>query len=107
MKTLIAVFSAFPAVLETVQAVEMAIPLPNVGQQKLNLVLNAAGAAWELGEVAEQINKTNWLAAVQAMTTIAVAGLNAVGVFGTSAGPSSFSGTPVATTTAAAPVSSN
>jgi hypothetical protein len=84
MKTLLAVFNAFPAILQTVQAVETAIPLPNSGLQKLNLVLNAAGSAWEIGQVGEQINKTNWLSAVEAMTNLAVAGLNAAGVFGTS-----------------------
>jgi hypothetical protein len=84
MKTLLAVFNAFPAILQTVQAVETAIPLPKAGLQKLNLVLNAAGSAWEVGQVGEQINKTNWLSAVEAMTNLAVAGLNAAGVFGTS-----------------------
>jgi hypothetical protein len=92
MKTFLAVFNAFPAILQTVQAVEAAIPLPKSGAQKLNLVL---GAAWEVGQVGEQINKTNWLAAVQAITNIAVAGLNAAGVFGTSGNA------------ATAPVSSN
>jgi hypothetical protein len=84
MKTLLAVFNAFPAILQTVQAVETAIPLPKSGLQKLNLVLNAAGSAWEIGQVGEQINKTNWLSAVEAMTNLAVAGLNAAGVFGSS-----------------------
>jgi len=85
MKTLLAVFNAFPAILQTVQAVETAIPLPKSGLQKLSLVLGAAGSAWEIGQVGEQINKTNWLSAVEAMTNLAVAGLNAAGVFGSSA----------------------
>ena len=84
MKTLLAVFNAFPAILQTVQAVETAIPIPKSGVQKLNLVLGAAGAAWEVGQVGEQINQTNWLSAVEAMTNLTVAGLNAAGVFGTS-----------------------
>jgi hypothetical protein len=95
MKTLLAVFNAFPAILQTVQVVESAIPMPKSGQQKLNLVLGAAGTAWEVGQVGEQINKTNWLSAVEAMTNLTVAGLNAAGVFGTSP------------ETAATPVSSN
>ena len=37
--------------------------MPKSGQQKLNLVLGAAGTAWEVGQVGEQINKTNWLSA--------------------------------------------
>ena len=95
MKTFLAVFNAFPAILQTVQAVEAAIPMPKSGQQKMNLVLGAAGAAWEVCQVGEQINKTNWLSAVEAMTTLTVTGLNAAGVFGTSPN------------TGAAPVSSN
>src|SRR5271170_681832 len=85
MKTLLVVFNAFPAILESVLAVEEAIPLPTAGQQKLNLVLGAAATAWEIGQVGEQMNQANWLAAVQAMTDMAVAGLNSAGVFGTTA----------------------
>ncbi len=104
MNTFLAVFNAFPAILASVQAVEAAIPLPKSGQQKLNLVLGAATTAWEIGEVGEQMNESNMLAAVTAMTNIAVAGLNAAGVFGTSQ-PATAAATTPATT--AAPVSSN
>jgi hypothetical protein len=83
MNTFLTVLNAYPAILASVQAVEAAIPLPKNGQRKLNLVLGAATTAWELGSVGTQINKTNWLAAVEAMTGITVAGLNAAGVFGT------------------------
>ena len=99
MNTFLAVFNAFPAILASVQAVEAALPIPKSGQQKLNLVLGAAGTAWEIGQVGEQMNQSNMLTAVAAMTNLAVAGLNAAGVFHTST-----------TTTAAAPatpVSSN
>ena len=107
MNTFLAVFNVFPAILATVQAVELAIPMPKAGQQKLNLVLGAATTAWEIGEVSEQMNETNMLAAVTAMTNLAVAGLNAAGVFGTSQ-PAQATGTPATTpTTTAAPVSSN
>ena len=85
MKTFLTVFNAFPAIIGAVQAVESAIPIPKSGQQKMNLVLGAAGTAWEVGQIAQQINKSNWLAAVQTMTNVAVAGLNAVGVFTTNA----------------------
>ncbi len=83
MKTFLTVFNAFPAIIGAVQAVESAIPIPKSGQQKMNLVLGAAGTAWEVGQIAQQINKTNWLAAVQAITNATVAGLNAAGVFTT------------------------
>src|SRR5580693_7658336 len=97
MNTFLAVFNAFPAILASVQAVEAAIPLPKAGQQKLNLVLGAATTAWELGQVGEQMNKTNWLIAVEAMTGITVAGLNSAGVFGTTStvAPSAVPATPV------------
>lgn len=84
MKTFLTVLNAFPAIIGAVQAVEAAVPIPKSGQRKLNLVLGAAGTAWEVGQIAQQINKTNWLVAVQAMTNMTVAGLNAAGVFGTS-----------------------
>jgi len=83
MNTFLAIFNAFPAILQTVQAVEVAIPMSNAGQQKMNLVLAAASTAWEIGAIGEQTNKTNVLAAVQAMTNVAVAGLSTAGVFGT------------------------
>jgi hypothetical protein len=100
MNTFLTVLNAFPAILASVQAVEAAIPLPKVGQQKLNLVLGAATTAWELGSVVEQMNKTNWLTAVEVMTGITVAGLNAAGVFTTTS-----TGAPA--TVPATPVSSN
>jgi hypothetical protein len=51
MNTFLAVFNVFPAILASVQAVEAAIPMPKSGQQKLNLALVAATAAWEIGQV--------------------------------------------------------
>ena len=100
MKTFLAVFNSLPAILESVQAIEAAIPLPRAGQQKMNLVLNAAATAWAIGQVAEQqtLSKTTTLSSVQALTNVAVASLNSAGVFaqGTAAPAAS-----------AAPVSSN
>ena len=95
MKTFLAVLNAFPAILQAVQVVEAAIPMPKSGQQKLNLVLGAAGTAYDVSQIGEQFNKMNWLSAVQAMTVVTVAGLNAAGVFGSTQN------------TATAPVSSN
>ena len=107
MNTFLAVFNAFPAILASVQAVEAAVPMPKAGQQKLNLVLGAASTAWELGQVGEQINKSNMLAAVVAMTDITVAGLNSAGVFTTTGGAPASSVTASASTVPATPVSSN
>ena len=111
MNTLLAVFNAFPAILQSVQAVETAIPMSKSGQQKMNLVLGAAATAWEVGQVGEQINQSNWLAGVQAMTNVAVAGLNASGVFHTTQSQVATPATVVQGTAPqsvpAAPVSSN
>ena len=94
MKTVLAVFNAFPAIIQSVQTVEAAVPMPQAGQQKMNLVLGAAATAWAAWQVAQQISKTNWLTAVEAMTNITVAGLNATGVF-QSSGTGSIPATPV------------
>jgi putative AlgH/UPF0301 family transcriptional regulator len=93
MKTFLAVLNAFPAILQTVQVVESAIPMSQSGQHKMDMVLGVAGTAWEVGQVGQQITKANWLSAVQQITNITVTGLNAAGVFSKS--------------TAVAPVSSN
>ncbi len=109
MNTFLAIFNAFPAILQTVQAVEQAIPISNAGQQKMNLVLGAAATAFEVGQVGEQVTKTNWLAGIEAMTNIAVAGLNAAGVFGKHQTAATPAAAPAAmsATIPAAPVSSN
>ncbi len=81
MNIFLAVFNAFPAILSAVQAVETAVPLPQKGEQKLNLVLGAAAYAWEIGQGGQQLSKTNTLNTVQAIANLAVAGLNAAGIF--------------------------
>jgi hypothetical protein len=89
MNTFLAVFKAFPAILVAVQAVETAVPLPQKGQQKLNLILGAAAYAWEISQAEQQVSKSNTLNAVQAIANLTVAGLNAAGVFKQSAPVSS------------------
>ncbi len=106
MNTFLAVFNALPAILQSVQAVEAAIPLPKSGAQKLNLILGAADAAWEVGQVAEQINKTNWISGIQVITDLTVAGLNAAGVFSTTGGTAQMTQA-IAQPATTAPVSSN
>lgn len=81
MNTFLLIFNALPAILQSVQAVEAAIPLSQSGQQKMNLILGAAGTAWEIGQVGQQLSKTNTVAAIQAMTNLTVASLNAAGIF--------------------------
>jgi len=93
MNTFLTVFNAFPAILGAVQAVETAIPIPQSGQTKLNLVLGAAAAAWQASQIEQQISKSATLNAVTAIANLSVAELNAAGVFQRS--------------TSVAPVSSN
>ena len=81
MNTFLLIFNALPSILQSVQAIETAIPLPQAGQQKLNLILGAAGTAWELGQAVQQLPKGNTIAAVQSITNLAVASLNAAGIF--------------------------
>jgi hypothetical protein len=81
MNTFLMVFNALPAIIQSVQAVEAAVPLPQSGQQKLNLILGAAGTAWELGQATQTLSKGNTVDAVQAITNLTVATLNAAGVF--------------------------
>jgi hypothetical protein len=81
MNNFLAIFNAFPAILGAVQAVEAAVPLPQSGQQKLNLVLGAAATAWEVSQLQQQLSKNQMMNAAGAMASLAVAGLNAAGVF--------------------------
>ena len=81
MNSFLAVFNAFPSILNAVQAVEAAVPVSQSGQHKLNLVLGAAATAWEISQVQQQLSKNQMLNAVSAMANLAVAGLNASGAF--------------------------
>jgi hypothetical protein len=81
MNTFLNVFNALPAVIGAVQAVEVAIPVPQSGQQKLNLLLGAAAAAWEVSQVEQALSKSTTLNAITALTNLTVASLNAAGVF--------------------------
>ena len=87
MKTFLAIFNAYPAILASVQAVEAAVPFPSAGQQKLNMVLGAAASAWEASQIEQQLSKNTTLNAVQAMVNLTVASLNAAGVFKSSTTP--------------------
>jgi hypothetical protein len=85
MKNFLAIFNAFPAVLASVQAVEAAVPASGAGKQKLDLILGAAGTAWEITQAEQQLSKNTTLNFIQAMVNLSVAGLNAAGAFKTSA----------------------
>jgi hypothetical protein len=100
MNTFLLLFNAFPAVLQSVQAVETAIPMSQSGQQKMNLILGVAATAWEIGETGIQLTQSNPVAAIQTIANLTVATLNAVGVF-KHAAPA------VPASAATAPVSSN
>ncbi|HEX4134136.1 MAG TPA: hypothetical protein VHY84_05895 [Bryobacteraceae bacterium] len=107
MNTFLQILNALPTIIQSVQAVETAIPLPQSGKQKLDLILGAAGTAWEIGQVGQQISKTNTLQAIETLTNLTVASLNAAGVLKSST-PASVPA-PAATTASApaTPVSSS
>jgi hypothetical protein len=81
MNTFLLIFNALPAILQSVQAVESAIPMSQSGQHKMNLILGAAATAWELGQAGQHLSKSNTVDAVQSLATLAVSSLNAAGVF--------------------------
>lgn len=81
MKTFLSIFNAYPAVLQSVQAVEAAVPGHNNGKQKLDMILGAAATAWALSQAEQQFSQGDTLNAIQAMTNLTVAALNATGVF--------------------------
>ena len=89
MKTFLAVFNIFPAVLGAVAAVESAVPVQGAGQHKLNLILGAALSAWEVSQQQQLLSKDTTLNAIQAMVNLSVAALNAADVFKTTAPVSS------------------
>ena len=62
MNTFLLIFNALPAILQSVQAVEAAIPMSQAGQQKMNLILGAAETAWEIGNTGQQLSKSNAIA---------------------------------------------
>ena len=81
MNTFLQIFNSLPAIIQSVETLETAIPISQSGQQKLNLILGAADAAWELGQVGQHLSKSNTLAAIETITNLTVASLNAAGVF--------------------------
>ena len=104
MNTFLAVFNAFPSILLAVQAVEAAVPVSQSGQQKMNMILGSAAVAWELSQFQQQLSKNQTLNAISAMANLAVAGLNASGVFHKTVSPSAPA---PASPTPSGPVSSN
>jgi len=89
MKKFLTILNSIPAIIGAVQTVEAALPIPQAGQQKLNLVLGLVGAAFDVAQAGEEISKGQMLSGVEAITTITVAALNAVGVFSHTASVSS------------------
>jgi hypothetical protein len=87
MKTFLAVFNLFPAVLSAVQAVEAAVPLPKSGKQKLDLIMGAVTAAFQASQQDQQVPKDTMLGTIESLVHVIVASLNALGVFKTTTAP--------------------
>jgi len=77
MGTVIAILQLLPAIISAFQAVEAAIPIPQSGATKLNLVLDAI---LSVGNVAE-----NLIPAIKTVIASIVSTFNAVGIFKTTA----------------------
>lgn len=81
MKSFLSIFNALPAVIQSVSAIEAAIPVPQAGKQKLDLILNAASTAWAASQVEQQVSQNQMINSVAAMTNLTVSTMNALGVF--------------------------
>lgn len=81
MKTFLTIFNSLPAILQSVQVLEAAIPGSQSGKHKLDLVLGAAATAWEASQVEQQISKDGMLNSVAALTNLTVTTFNALGLF--------------------------
>ncbi len=84
MKTLLAILQLFPFILAAVRAVEEAIPIPQTGKQKLDLVLDAVKAAYDgASDLQKQFSWDKLSGIVVTIVGKIVGVLNALGVFHT------------------------
>lgn len=82
MNTLLIVLKIFPLVLSAVQAVEQAIPLPDQGNKKLELVLDVIKSAYDgSADLAKQFSFEKLVAVVVPMIARIVDLHNALGLF--------------------------
>lgn len=81
MKAFLTIFNALPAIVQSVQVIESAVPVPNAGKQKLDLILQSAMAAWGASQIQQQVSQNQMLNSITAITNLTVATLNATGVF--------------------------
>lgn len=88
MNPLLIILQIFPLVIEAVQAVEAAIPLPSQGKQKLDLMLDVVKSGFDASAgLAKQFSWDGLVAVVVPMIAKIVALNNALGLFKTSAQP--------------------
>lgn len=81
-------FILFPLILETIRAVEVAIPIPKTGQAKLDLILGIAEQIYQAEpDLQAQISAKDYAAMITNMTGLIVSVLNAAGVFKTTTPP--------------------
>lgn len=82
MQTLIAWLKLFPVLFQTVTQLEASIPLPAVGQQKLQLLLAVIKAAYDAEEVIRKDFPWEKLAGIiTAAVKVIVDSLNSLGIF--------------------------
>ena len=86
MKQLLIILQIFPLVLSAIQAVEAAIPIPNQGKQKLDLVLDVVKSGFDASaDLAKSFSWDGLVAVVVPMIAKIVALHNVLGLFKTSA----------------------
>jgi hypothetical protein len=82
MKKLTIILHLFPMILVAIKAVEEAIPLPNQGRQKLDLVLDVLKQAYDASaELSQSLSWDGLIAIAVPMIAKIVAVHNALGLF--------------------------
>ena len=73
LNTIVAILTLLPKIIETVQAVENAIPMSGAGKQKADMVLQAVEAAGD--------GATESIPMIQKLIDIVVKTMNTIGAF--------------------------
>ena len=82
MQSLLAWLKLFPAILASVRALEEAIPLPQVGKAKLDLLLSIIKTAYEAEEtIRKEFPWERLVSIVSSAIKAIVEAFNALGVF--------------------------
>lgn len=81
MATLLLILQLFPLILQAVQAIEKAIPIPASGKAKLDLILDILKSAYDAGGDLKQLSWDKLAGIAVVMVGKIVGVLNTLGVF--------------------------